>query len=819
MAIEIADAYVSIVPSARGFAAKLSEELGLDGIAAGAGDSSGRSFSSGFLAHIGKIAVAATGALAAIGVGKILADSVGAASDLNESVTKTRVVFGDSAKGIEEWAGTAASSLGQSKQQALEATSTFGNLFRAMGIATPAAADMSTNIVTLASDLASFNNVKPEEALIALKAGLVGETEPLRRFGVNINDARLKAEALRLGLVEASVDSDKLSQANEAVDKSTRKVADALNKYGADSVQYKDAVRDQEQANAKLSDVLGGKVPATLDAATKAQAAYSLIQHDTALAQGDFARTSDGLANKQRILSAQFADAKAQIGTGLLPIVTALATVVSERVIPAFTTVGEAIAPVVAALGGALLDAFSSLSGSGGTFEAIAGGAKSLVDAVKDFDFKAFFGPLISSLASLGGNAFDFITQALGTIVRLAVDNKDTLTTLATIIKTTLVGATTALSAVFGFLADNMGLVKAIVVPLTAAFVGYKVVTLSIELATKAVTLATRIWAAAQAALNVVMNLNPIGIVIGLIAALAAGIFYAYTHFEGFRNVVQAVWDGIKAAFSWIADNWPTLLAILTGPIGVAALIIIKNWDTIKDAFAAAWDFIKGMIGATVGWFSDMAQRSWAFVSGLYQNIKDGIVGAVRWIGDRISEIVGFYASIPGRVLGFITSVYDAIRNGISYAKDWIGYRIDDVVGFFTSIPGRVGNVFSGIFDGALDALRWVVNGIANLWNSTVGALSFHIPSWVPAIGGRGFDVPDIPYLAKGGIATEPTLAFLAEAGPEVIMPLADLRHILGALPAQVPDGGTNIVVNAKTQADARQVAREVRWAQITAGV
>jgi hypothetical protein len=107
---------------------------------------------------------------------------------------------------------------------------------------------MSTSMVGLASDLASFNNTDPAEALEALRAGLTGETEPLKRYGINLNDATLKAEAMRLGL-----------------------------------------------------DTTGS----TLSANTKAQAAYSLIMQQSSLAQGDFARTSAGLANQQRIMSSQ----------------------------------------------------------------------------------------------------------------------------------------------------------------------------------------------------------------------------------------------------------------------------------------------------------------------------------------------------------------------------------------------------------------------------------------------------------------------------------------------------------------------------------
>jgi hypothetical protein len=82
---------------------------------------------------------------------------------------------------------------------------------------------------------------------------------------------------------------------------------------------------------------------------------------------------------------------------------------------------------------------------------------------------------------------------------------------------------------------------------------------------------------------------------------------------------------------------------------------------------------------------------------------------------------------------------------------------------------------------------KTVFNSIASLWNSTIGKLSFTVPSWVPGIGGKGFDVPDIPMLAAGGIVTGPTLAMIGEAGPEAVIPLDRMGQM---------GGGNNVTIN-----------------------
>ena len=220
-------------------------------------------------------AIAAAAAAAAYGVVRFAGQSIEAASNLEESLSKARTVFGNASGAVEQFAKDAATNLGLSEQAALEATGTFGNLFTAMGIGQGTASTLSRDVVQLAADLASFNNIDVQSALDALRSGLVGETEPLRRLGVNLSAARIETEAFRLGLAKTKDD---------------------------------------------------------LNAASKAQAAWSLITQDAATASGDFARTSDSLANTQRTLTAAVDNARASIGEGL---VNALQDVISTAGGPA----------------------------------------------------------------------------------------------------------------------------------------------------------------------------------------------------------------------------------------------------------------------------------------------------------------------------------------------------------------------------------------------------------------------------------------------------------------------------------------------------
>jgi hypothetical protein len=205
-------------------------------------------------------------AAAAIGtITQVIAPAIRAASDFEEATSKVNVIFGRASKSVKDFANTAARELGQSKQSVLDAAGAFGTFGKAAGLAGEDLSTFTTDFVTLSTDLASFNNTSPEEAVQAIGAALRGEAEPLRRFGVLLNDATLKAEAMKLGIYDGS---------------------------GA------------------------------LTAQQKILAAQAAIYKQTGDAQGDFARTADNLANKQRTLSALFKDFQIQLGQKLLPAAT-----------------------------------------------------------------------------------------------------------------------------------------------------------------------------------------------------------------------------------------------------------------------------------------------------------------------------------------------------------------------------------------------------------------------------------------------------------------------------------------------------------------
>ena len=260
---------------------------------------------------LGDIAKTAAAAFATTKIVEFGREAINAAADMGETISKAGVLFGDAVGQVEAFAEGAATSLGQSKQEALDAAATFATFGKAAGLTGNELATFSTELTALASDIGSFQNADPSEVVQALGAALRGEAEPMRRFGVLLDDATMRQKALELGIIDT----------------------------------VKNALTPQQ----------------------KILAAQALIFEQTGDAQGDFARTSDSLANQQRILAAEMKNVQAELGQALLPVMKQLAGIALD-VLGAFQSLPEPmqkLAGVTAIAGGAFLSASKTLQGLG----------------------------------------------------------------------------------------------------------------------------------------------------------------------------------------------------------------------------------------------------------------------------------------------------------------------------------------------------------------------------------------------------------------------------------------------------------------------
>jgi hypothetical protein len=256
------------------------------------------------------------------------------ASDTGESLNAASVVFKESTKVIEEWGKNAAEQAGLTSAEFYQASAVIGAGLINAGASADTAADQTIELTKRAADMASIFNTDVNDALLALQSGLRGESEPLRRFAISLDEASVNARATAMGLVDAEGE---------------------VTAYG------------------------------------KSQARLALIMEQSAGFQGDFVNTSDQLANGTRIVTARIKEEAAELGQQLLPLVLKVVQGVGglvdkfadlsdeqKQAILITAGVAAAIGPMLIGVGNAIKavntlgDAFKKLSLAGGGPAAIA---------------------------------------------------------------------------------------------------------------------------------------------------------------------------------------------------------------------------------------------------------------------------------------------------------------------------------------------------------------------------------------------------------------------------------------------------------------
>lgn len=252
------------------------------------------------------------------------------ASDAAEVQSKMQVVFGKELPKLQKNLDAFSEATGASRYALREQAADLGALLGPLTGSKKATADLSEQFVKLATDLGSFNNVPVADALLAIRSGLVGEAEPLRRFGVLLNEAAVKQEALRLGLIKG-----------------------------------KEELTEQQ----------------------KVQARASLIMQQTSQAQDDATRTAGSFSNQMKALRNSVADAATDMGTKLLPIALELVSWINQHmpeieqvVSQVFGAAGravDALRPTFERVKVAVTDFVTAAQGVAPTMQAIAGAALS----------------------------------------------------------------------------------------------------------------------------------------------------------------------------------------------------------------------------------------------------------------------------------------------------------------------------------------------------------------------------------------------------------------------------------------------------------
>nr|DAI60344.1 MAG TPA: minor tail protein [Caudoviricetes sp.] len=462
-------------------------------------------------------------------------DSVSAASDFDENMNKTLAVFGDAGQRFIDMSGSMATAMGMSKNQYLESISLFGAIGKAMDIPNDQLMTMSENLTGLATDLGSFYNKSTEQAMTALKGALTGETEALKEFGIVANETTMA-----------------------------------------------EFTKNQ------------GKAWASMTAGEKAIARYQYIMQQTGFIQGDFARTSDGLANSQKQLEANMENLKVAIGAGLVPVFADITTKVAEFV--------------------------SAITMSDDQLAQSSANTQQKIDETN---------AKLQALADQGITTGDEVDNLKGQLE--ALSNQQVQTDKIQEMKSTIEQWKPALEAV----AITIGII-------TGLWLAMKVAMFALTAVQTTINILTGVWAVLSGAVSLAMA--PIEVIALLIvAAIAAIILVVWGVIEIIQN-----WGAIT---DWLWGVWQSLCDWF-------ASLPSKFWEWFdqaaqwcKDAFNGLWDWFKNLdllnmlFGAlkNIGqWLNDNClQPIINWFKDIPSKVGDAIKSWGSWIGDTVKGWFG----------------------------------------------------------------------------------------------------------------------------------------------------------------------------------
>lgn len=262
--------------------------------------------------------------------------------------------------------------------------------------------------------------------------------------------------------------------------------------------------------------------------------------------------------------------------------------------------------------------------------------------------------------------------------------------------------------------------------------------------------------------------LQVVAIAVGTLTAavVAYNVAQAVQHAGGIAQVAQLallqvqLW-GLEIAESAVTlaqivataatTAWGAAIAFLTSPItlvvaAIGALIavvvlLVKNWDTVKETAGKVWDWITGRWEKTGSWFKEK----------VFEPLGKGFSAA--W--DKVKDIWG----------------------GM---KTWFSNLLSGVKTLFSNIASSLGNIFKS-------PVNTIIRGI----NSFISGLNkIKIPDWVPGVGGKGLNIPTIPLLAEGAVLEKGQTGFLEGNGAEAVVPLHNNKKWISAVAQDMADNG-----------------------------
>lgn len=707
--------------------------------------------------------------VATVGIGKFFVDSTRQAMKVEAAIQQITRTMGESTNQFLKWAKNNALAFNMSQSDAMNYGAVFSNLVSTFSSGTKETLQYTTDLLKASSIIASGTGRTMEDVMERIRSGLLGNTEAIEDLGVNVNVAMLKStEAFNKFANGKSW--DQLSFQTQQQIRLMAILEQTQNKFGGEV--FNNTNSSLQQLVAVLKDValnIGNAFLPILNVVLPILTGFALKLREVTAYIATFMQVLFGKKATSTVTQTMQSATSAAIGGANAQ--NAYNDALSDTGDTAKKTAKE----MNRLLGG--FDEINSLSNSGasggGLPSASVGGAD-----IPTIDLGLSEEPDISGVSKAAEkvravfkNLADFLKRNKVVIISILAGLMATITSIFVISKwSAITGAISGLVGSFVQLKAALGFSSLLKV-ISYGLFGISPIALGVSVA---------------------------------IGAVVGAIVYLWNTSEEFKNIVtgilndilgllQRLWNEVLSPlFSFLADLFMTVLmpiAKFLGTILVDAVLavfkVVKSiWDSVLKPLA---DFLidilaialQGVVDTWNTW-KPLIQSIFIVIMWLWDNALKPFVdfiikflcGAIKDFGITVKEVLDAVKRIFSGIIDYITGVFTG-----DWSRAWQG----------------VVNIFGGIMDGLGAVIKAPLNGVIWLINQAISGLNrIKVPDWVPSWlgGGQGINIPQIPYLARGGIIDSPTLAMVGEAGKEAVVPLENnkggLRELASLLLAEM---------------------------------
>lgn len=653
-----------------------------------------------------------------IGFGKLammgsqLAKAIQSAVDMTETVNLFNVAMGDTAISTNGVVQEMSRLYGLDASNLQNSVGTFSLLARSMGMTTTQSSQLSTNMAKLAVDLSSLTNVPIQQVMADLKSGLVGQSETVYKYGMDVTEAGIKAEAMAQGITKS--------------------------------------VRNMNQGE-------------------KMALRYKAMIRQTALAQGDFANTINSPANQLKILGERFITLGRSIGSMFIPMLTAVLPYLNAFVM-ILTDVANAIAKffgftppeVKNGVGKTFGDVEDGADKSTGAVGKTTKAIKQMKNALMGFDEINLLpkpssdegkgdgvgGASILPKMDLGGydNMMSTIKSKADELKKSLLESISAISDFVKAIPIEpiafFVGALAGLWAV-----GKLGSLAFALLDIAIAFEGLSKLPIIGGLFAKLSALALNLGISFEALAVTISGLSAgaVALIVVAIALVITTIATLWTKVDSFRESWIEVWTNIKDILATLWNDM--LLPIFKSIISACILIYEAGLKPLWSAWLVMWTAISSVITTVLN----------GIVFPLFKLLIDWII--VRLV-PIIKALMPTFALVFTAIAGSVGGAFKTIGEIFNAFKKILDGVINFVTGVFTGNWRRawqgVKEVFSGIFSGLGAIMKAPINMMIETVNGLIRGLNkIKLPDWdiIPSgMRGKGFSFPEIPKLARGGM-------------------------------------------------------------------